>query len=126
MEEYMDTMTKARADQVLDAVATGDAPVLEELLAMQMDSFERSGLSEREYMLTRIAALVATDAAPASYMMHFKAAMQMGFDRDTVASVLVAIAPLVGSAKITSAVAHMARAKLLGDEMQKRMSAQYG
>ena len=77
-------------------------------------------------MLTRIAALVASDAAPASYMMHFKAAMEMGFDRDTVASVLVAIAPLVGSAKITSAVSHMARAKLLGDEMQRRMSEQYG
>ena len=101
-------------------------PVLEELLAVQMDSFERSGLSEREYMLTRIAALVATDAAPASYMMHFKGAMQMGFDRDTVASVLVAIAPVVGTAKITSAVSHMARAKLLGDEMQQRMSAMSG
>lgn len=122
----MDTMTKMRADQVLDAIATGDAPVLEQALAMQMDSFERSGLSEREYMLTRIAALVASDAAPASYMMHFQAAMQMGFDRDTVASVLVAIAPVVGTAKITSAVSHMARAKLLGDEMQRRVSEKYG
>jgi alkylhydroperoxidase/carboxymuconolactone decarboxylase family protein YurZ len=121
----MDTMTKVAGDKVLDAVATGDAPVLETLLQMQMDSFERSGLTEREYMLTRIAALVATDAAPASYMMHFKTAMDMGFDRDTVASVLVAIAPLVGSAKITSAVSHMARAKLLGDEIQRRMSEQY-
>jgi len=121
----MDTMTKARADQVLDAIATGDAPVLESLLQMQMDSYERSGLSEREYMLTRIAALVASDAAPASYMMHFKVGMEMGFDRDTIAGVLVAIAPVVGSAKIASAVSHMARAKLLGDEMQRRMSEQY-
>lgn len=121
----METMTKPMADKVLDAIATGDAPVLESMLQMQMDSFERSGLTEREYMLTRIAALVASDAAPASYMVHFKAAMQMGFDRDTVASVLVAIAPVVGSAKITSAVSHMARAKLLGDEMQRRMSEQY-
>lgn len=121
----MDTMTKARADKVLDAIATGDAPLLEEMLAMQMDSFERSGLSEREYMLSRIAALVASDAAPASYALHMKA-MQMQFDRDSVASVLVAIAPVVGTAKITSAVSHMARAKLLGDEMQRRMSEMSG
>lgn len=121
----MATMTKDRADQVLDAIATGDAPVLESMLQMQIDSFDRSGLTEREYMLTRIAALVASDAAPASYLMHFKAAMAAGFDRDTIASVLVAIAPVVGTAKITSGVSKMVKAKLLGDEMQRRMSEQY-
>ncbi len=92
---------------------------------MQIDSFDRSGLTEREYMLTRIAALVATDAAPASYLAHFRTAMRMGFDRDTVASVLVAIAPVVGSARITSAVSHMARAKLLGEELQRTIGEQY-
>lgn len=125
MEEHMDTMTQARADQVLDAIASGDAPLLESALQMQMDSFERSGLTEREYMLTRIAALVGIDANPASYVMHIKAAQQMGFDRDTIASVLVAIAPLVGTARITAAVGNMATGELLGEAIKQRMSQQH-
>lgn len=118
------TMT-APADKILDAVATGDAPVLETLMAMQMDTFERSGLDEKQYMIARIAALVATDAAPASYLANLKVAMDAGLDRETVAAVLVAIAPVVGSAHVVSAASKMARAKLLGEELERKIREQY-
>ena len=54
-------------------------------------------------MLVRIAALVAVDAPPASYLLNLGAASELGIDAEQVRGVLAAIAPIVGTARVASA-----------------------
>ncbi|TLS46838.1 carboxymuconolactone decarboxylase family protein [Streptomyces montanus] len=91
------------ATQTMKALADADAPVFETLAQMQLDTFERSGLDPETYLLARIAALVATDAAPASYLLNVGAAAAAGVPVEKVQGTLVAIAPVVGSARVVSA-----------------------
>ncbi|MFE2727419.1 carboxymuconolactone decarboxylase family protein [Kitasatospora sp. NPDC059327] len=88
-----------------------DTPVLDTLAAMTMDSVERCGLPMDTFLLTRIAALVAVDAPPMSYLAHIGAAAD-GSDltAEQLQDVLVAIAPIVGTARVMSAAAHIAEA----------------
>ena len=57
----------------------------------------------------RVAALVAMDAAPASYLMNLGAASEIGVPLGRVQGTLVAIAPVVGSARIVSAASKLLR-----------------
>jgi hypothetical protein len=105
-------MTQTAPDDALDRIAQGDAPVLETLLAMNLDALERSGLDADTYLLVRLAALVAMDAPPVSYAITLAAAEDSGLTAEKAQSVLVAIAPLVGSARITAAAGNIVRAVL--------------
>ena len=97
---------------ILDRVAAGDMPVLETVYAIQMDALERSGLDEHTYVLVRLAALVAMDAPPASYAVTLAAAADSGVTVEEAQSVLIALAPLVGTASITAAAGNVLRAVL--------------
>ena len=108
-------MTQTAPEKLLDRIAAGDAPVLETLLAMNLDAGERSGLDDETYLLVRLAALVAMDAAPASYLVTLGAAAETGLTVEHVQAVLVAIAPVVGSARVVSAAGAILRG-LLGAE----------
>lgn len=94
----------------LDLAAQGDTPVLDTVFAMHLDALERSGLDQRTYVLTRLAALVAMDAPPVSYAMTIGLAADAGVTIEDAQAVLVAIAPLVGSARITAAAGNVVRA----------------
>lgn len=94
----------------LQAVARGDRPVLETLTQMTVDTFERSGLDAQTYALVRIASLVALDAAPVSYLLNIGAAKEIGVDLEDVQGLLVAIAPVVGTARVVSAASKLLRA----------------
>ena len=106
------------AEQNLGALAQGEAPVLETLAAMTLDTFERSGLDEQTYLLVRIAALVAMDAAPVSYLMNVGVADELGVPIEKVQGTIVAIAPVVGSARVVSAASKMLRALGLAEELE--------
>jgi len=97
-------------DHALDRIAQGDAPVLETVFAMQMDALERSELDAETYVLVRLAALVAMDAAPISYAITIAAAADAGVTLAKAQSVLIALAPLVGTARLTSAAGAIVRA----------------
>jgi 4-carboxymuconolactone decarboxylase len=103
-------MTQTAPDTSLDRIAQGDAPVLETVLAMHLDALERSELDAETYVLVRLAALVAMDAPPVSYALTLGAAADAGVSAKTAQSVLVALAPLVGSARITAAAGNILRA----------------
>ena len=94
-----------------------ETPVLDLLAKMTDASIEASSLDPESLMLTRIAALVAVDAPPASYMLNLGAAAEMGIDEDKVRGVLAAIAPIVGTARIAAATGNIARALGLAIEM---------
>ncbi|CAM06238.1 alkylhydroperoxidase/carboxymuconolactone decarboxylase family protein YurZ [Saccharopolyspora erythraea NRRL 2338] len=105
----------ASVEQRLDAVAHGDMPMLEELAQMHLDTLPNSGLDERTYHLVRLAALIAMDSAPASYLANLKVARDAGLTAEDAQSVCVAIAPIVGSARIVSATGNVLRALGLGE-----------
>lgn len=98
---------------------TGDTPVLDLLASMNAQSLTVSTLDPESMMLVRIAALVAVDAPPASYLMNLRAAGDMGVSADQVQGVLAAVAPIVGTARVASAAGKMVRALGLGEELSE-------
>jgi alkylhydroperoxidase/carboxymuconolactone decarboxylase family protein YurZ len=80
-----------------------ETPVLDTIAAMTLDSVERSGLDADALILVRIAALAAVDAKPASYLMHVGPAVEAGVTIDQVQDILVAVAPIIGTARTLSA-----------------------
>jgi alkylhydroperoxidase/carboxymuconolactone decarboxylase family protein YurZ len=87
-----------------------ETPVLDLLASMTADSIEASSLDPETLILTRIAALVAVDAPPASYLMNLGAASEIGIGEEEIRGVLTAIAPIVGTARIASATGNIVRA----------------
>jgi 4-carboxymuconolactone decarboxylase len=69
---------RTETQERLTNVARGSAPALEQLAAMNLDTLENSGLDEPTYHLVRLAALVASDAAPVSYLVNLGPAADAG------------------------------------------------
>ncbi len=89
---------------------TTETPVLDLLADMTASSIEASSLDAETLMLVRIAALVAVDAPPASYLMNLGAASELDIDVEQVRGVLAAVAPIVGTARTVSAMGKIVRA----------------
>jgi hypothetical protein len=82
---------------------TAETPVLDTLADMNTVSVQHNQLAPREAMLARIAALIAVDAPPASYLVNEAIAADMGLTAADVQAIMIAVAPVVGSAKVVSA-----------------------
>jgi hypothetical protein len=87
-----------------------DQPVMDTIGIMTAASLENCQLEAREHMLVRIAALAAADAPPLSYLANAGAAGETGVTLEDVQNVLVAIAPIVGTARVVSAAGNITRA----------------
>ncbi len=96
-----------------------ETPLLDLLTKMTTDSIEVSSLDEDTLMLVRIAALVAVDAPPASYLLNLGVAGEMGIDEEQVRGVLAAVAPIVGTARVASAGSKIVRALGLALELDE-------
>lgn len=94
-----------------------DSPILDLLAAMTVSSLDASDLDSETLMLVRIAALIAVDAPPASYLMNLGAAGDTGVTVEQVQGILAAVAPIVGTARVVSAAGKMARALGLALEL---------
>ena len=92
------------------ATPVTETPVLDLMTTMTKESIRASTLDEKELMLVRIAALVAVDAPPASYLLNLEAAAELGIDLDDVRGVLAAVAPIVGTPRIVHAAGNIYRA----------------
>lgn len=112
----MEIERRATPEDRMRALAGGQASALETLAQMQVGTLERSGLDEETFHLVRLAALVATDAAPVSYRAHLDAAGDHGLSMAKVLGAFVAIAPVVGSARVLSAASRLAGAGLIPPE----------
>jgi 4-carboxymuconolactone decarboxylase len=117
-------MTQTAPDNALGRIAAGEAPVLETLLEMNLDAAERSGLDPETYLLVRLAALVAMDAAPVSYLITLGAAADTGLTVEQMQAVLVAIAPVVGSARVTAAAGAIVRGILCAEALSQTVGPQ--
>jgi hypothetical protein len=109
------------AEDSVRRLVEGDPRVFEQLVQMNLDTFERSHLDKKSYVMCRIAALAAMDAPPLSWGATYRVAKGAGIniDVDTVRDVLVAIAPVIGSARVTAAAGNIARAAILGRKLQE-------
>jgi hypothetical protein len=87
-----------------------ETPVLDLLASMTADSLAASSLDPQALMLVRLAALVAVDAPPSSYLLNLEAAGEVGLDAESVRGVLAAVAPIVGTARVASATGRIAKA----------------
>ena len=87
-----------------------DSPILDLLASMTADSIEVSSLDAETLMLVRLAALVAVDAPPVSYLLNLGAAADLEIDAEQVRGVLAAVAPIVGTARVASATGNIVRA----------------
>jgi hypothetical protein len=92
------------------ATQSDETPVLDLLATMTASSLEASSLDPPTLMLVRIAALVAVDAPPASYLLNLGAAAEIDVELGQVRGVLAAIAPIVGTARVASATGNIVRA----------------
>jgi len=89
---------------------TEDTPVLDTLAAMTAVSIAECDLEPRELMLARIAALAAVDAPPVSYLLNAETAADVGITLEDVQAILIAVAPIIGTARVMSAAGNITRA----------------
>jgi alkylhydroperoxidase/carboxymuconolactone decarboxylase family protein YurZ len=89
---------------------TTPTPVLDTILDINTASLDHSQLSPRELMLARIAAMVAVDAPPASYLASARPGASSGITQQDMQDIMIAVAPIVGTAKVVSAGGNLMRA----------------
>lgn len=90
---------------------SADTPVLDTLADMTAASAGRNSLAPRDYMLARLAALIAMDAPPvSSYFASAAAIEESGLTTEDVQGVMIAVAPVVGAPRVMSAGGHILRA----------------
>ena len=89
---------------------TDETPVLDTLADITAASVEHNSLAARELMLVRLAALIAVDAPPASYLANAEAAEDSGITSEDIQGVMIGVAPVVGTARVVSAGGKILRA----------------
>ena len=87
-----------------------DTPVLDTLTDITAASIDHNTLSPRDYVLARLAALIAVDAPPLSYIANAAAITDAGLTIEDVQGVMIAVAPVVGTARVVAAGGHIVRA----------------
>ena len=98
-----------------------ETQVIDLLTTMTGESVLASGLDDRTLMMVRIAALVAVDAPAFSYQMNLEAGAETGLDAADLRGLLIAVAPIVGTARIMSATGKIA--EVLEVEIDRRLNA---
>lgn len=103
----MNAVTKADVDEAtrtaLAELALGDPALLGESLELRAELQRRSGLDPRSFALVKIAALMALDAPPASYLWQVANALDVGATPEDLIGVLRAITPQIGGPKAVAA-----------------------
>jgi alkylhydroperoxidase/carboxymuconolactone decarboxylase family protein YurZ len=87
----------------------GETPVMDVLAEMTAASIERSTLDPKTLMLIRLAALVAVDAPPISYMTNLSIGSEVGVELEDVQQVMIGIAPVVGAPRVAAAAGKILR-----------------
>jgi alkylhydroperoxidase/carboxymuconolactone decarboxylase family protein YurZ len=89
---------------------SADTPLLDALTDMVGASVEHNSLSPRDFMLARLAALIAMDAPPVSYFANASAIEGSGITAQDIEGIMIAVAPVVGAPRVMSAGGHILRA----------------
>lgn len=95
------TVSKETEDMLL-GLSAGEGAVLE-ALELREAQLNNTGLDPRTFALVKIAALVAVDAPPASYLWQVSNALADGATPEDILGVLRAISPQVGLPRVMAA-----------------------
>jgi 4-carboxymuconolactone decarboxylase len=101
VEEYKRTLRR---------LAVRDDRYIGALLSEERANATLAGIDLRSHALVRIAALIAVDAAPPSYMSAVEAGLEAGASYDEMVGTLIAVMPIVGVARVVSAAPNLALA----------------
>jgi hypothetical protein len=85
-------------------------PLLDTIIDINAVSLANLDASLEAVLLVRLAALVAVDAPPSSYLVTFRAAEGTLLELEDARNVLIAVAPIVGTPKVVNAAANIAQA----------------
>lgn len=96
------TVDQATSDMLL-ALAMGESGVMGEAMELREQLRAHTSLDAKTFALVKIAALVALDAAPASYLFQVQGALDAGATPREILGVLTAVAPQTGMARVVSA-----------------------
>lgn len=94
----------------LRKLAEGNLETLDVLRSFIEVTFKESGLDPKTFMLVRIAALATLEASPASWFMNLKASEEAGLAPENILGTLIAITPVIGTARVISAAASIMQA----------------
>ena len=111
--------TQKNPNETLQAISEGNLGVLDQLARMTEGSFEGSGLDPETFMLVRLAALTTLDAAPASWLVNLAVGKQLGIPAERAIGTLIAIAPVVGTARVVSAAGGIVRALGMAERLNE-------
>ena len=89
---------------------SSESPVLDTLTDMTAASVDHNSLSPRDFMLARVAALIAMDAPPISWFANAAAIEESGLTTDDIQGIMLAVAPVVGGPRVMAAGGHIMRA----------------
>jgi alkylhydroperoxidase/carboxymuconolactone decarboxylase family protein YurZ len=98
----------AELEERLRRLGIQDEDVIESLFATRLDNIEASGLDPKTHALVRLGALVALGAAPVSFQSNVEAALAAGATEDEIVGALIAVAPIIGIARVISAAPKVA------------------
>ena len=100
----------ARSALIAGGSVSTDTPVLDTIVDITTASVDHNSVSPRDFMLARLAALIAVDAPPASYLANAPAVERAGLTAADVEGIMIAVAPVVGTPRVVSAAGHILRA----------------
>jgi alkylhydroperoxidase/carboxymuconolactone decarboxylase family protein YurZ len=91
----------------LRRLALRDDRFIEALLSEDRSNATLAGIDPQSHALIRIAALIAVDAAPPSYMSAIEAGRRAGVSDDEIVGTLIAVLPVIGVARVVSAAPNL-------------------
>jgi 4-carboxymuconolactone decarboxylase len=104
------TATKSKPPSVSSVVedhlrrlSKSDQDLIEQMVGMREDLREATRLDARSFALVKLAALIAVDAPPASYVWQIGNAIAEGVTPEEIVGTVWAIAPQVGGPRVIAA-----------------------
>ena len=101
MAEYKETLRR---------LALNDEAFVTAVLGMGRDTVEVSQLDQKTHALARLSASLAVDAASSSYQSYVEQALAAGATVEEIVGCLIAVAPVIGLARVVSAAPELALA----------------
>jgi len=96
--------------RTLRRLALNDERLFDSMLASQRGNLEVSRLDPRIHALVRLGALLALDVTPASLRAYVDEALDAGATEDEIVGALIAVTPVIGSARAVMRVPTLALA----------------
>jgi alkylhydroperoxidase/carboxymuconolactone decarboxylase family protein YurZ len=93
----------AKVEDHLRRIARSDDKEIETMVGLRQGLKDVTQLDDRSFALVKIAALIAVDAPPASYMWQIGNAVAEGVTPEEVLGTMWAVAPQVGGPRLISA-----------------------